>query len=218
MLVGLLHSSPGHAADAEPETLAAPDFRKLDLSGDWYVLIHYKDTRSEDRSITQFRDFAWSIQQSAGRMVWEKYPYVIFDDATELQRRHAMMEHLPWEPNGRQWKSIGESLGVSSRAMTRKRLSGSVEKGFRSQPAQALGGANLLTFSRAWHVSFEESRIRIEIIDSLSGTDGLAGMEEATVFVIDQQPGPGELRGSWRESSKQGTLRVVRTRERKLLK
>ena len=36
----------------------AEDLSKLDLSGEWYVLLHYKDARSEDKSITDFKDFA----------------------------------------------------------------------------------------------------------------------------------------------------------------
>jgi hypothetical protein len=193
------------------------DFRQLDLSGEWYVLIHYKDQRSEDKSITKFKDFAWSIRQTPGLLVWESFPYVLFSDELELIRRHAMIEHLPWEPDETVWKQIRDTLDVSSRAMTKKRLRGSVPEGFKSKPPRA-GGIGTLTFSRDWDVSFSEAEIRIQVIDSLSGTQGLAGMEEATVFEIREQVAPDELRGRWQESSRQGTFRMVRARQRRLVR
>ena len=193
------------------------DFRKLDLSGEWYVLIHYKDQRSEDESITKFKDFAWSIRQTPELLDWESYPYVLFSDELELIRRHAMIEHLPWEPDATVWTQIRETLDVSARAMTKKRLRGSVPEGFKSKPPRA-GGLGTLTFSRDWDASFSEAEIRIQVIDSLSGTQGLAGMEEATVFEIREQVAPDELGGRWQEGSRRGTFRMVRARQRRVVK
>ena len=101
------------------------DFKQLDLSGEWYVLIHYKDQRSEHKSITKFKDFAWSIRQTPGLLVWESYPYVLFSDELELIRRHAMLEHLPWEPDETLWQQItGEGI-VGELAGTQLQLLGS---------------------------------------------------------------------------------------------
>jgi hypothetical protein len=215
LILALAFSLP---AGAETEKEAGGDFRRIDLSGEWYVLIHFKDKQSEDKSITKFKDFAWSVKQSDKWIEWEKYPYVLFSEGVEVIRRHAMTEHLPWEPEELTWQSIREAVGVSSRAMSKKRLEGSVEEGFRSAPAAGAGGANVITFSRNWDVTFEKSRIRIQIIDSLSGSSGLAGMDEATVFEIDQAVGAGELRGKWLEGTKYGTFRMVRAQGRKVLK
>ncbi|MCH6563690.1 MAG: hypothetical protein IH800_14870 [Myxococcales bacterium] len=193
------------------------DFKQLDLSGEWYVLIHYKDQRSEHKSITKFKDFAWSIRQTPGLLVWESYPYVLFSDELELIRRHAMLEHLPWEPDETLWQQIRDTLDVSARAVTKKRLRGSVPEGYKSKPPRA-GGLGTLTFSRDWDVSFSEAEIRIQVIDSLSGTQGLAGMQEVTVFEIREQVAPDELRGRWQEGSRRGTFRMVRARQRRLVK
>ncbi len=208
----LLAAAAAPAAD-EPDR----DFRQLDLSGEWYVLIHYKDERSEDESITKFKDFAWSIRQTPGLLDWESYPYVLFSDELELVRRHAMLEHLPWEPDETVWKQIRDTLDVSARAVTKKRLRGSVPEGFKSKPPRS-GGLGTLTFSRDWDVSFSEAEIRIQVIDSLSGTQGLVGMEEATVFEIREQVAPDELRGRWQEGGRRGTFRMVRARQRRVVK
>jgi hypothetical protein len=194
------------------------DLTRIDLSGDWYVLIHYKDKRSKDKSITKFKDFAWSVKQSEGRIEWKRYPYVLFSEGVEVVRRHAMTEHLPWEPDELTWQSIKKSVGVSSRAMGKKRLVGSVAEGFKSRSSAGGAGANVMTFSRDWDVTFEPARIQIRIIDSLSGGAGLAGMDETTVFEIDHALAPGELRGKWREGTRNGTFRMVRARGLKVLK
>ncbi len=213
----LLSGATLSRAETPVEKAADHDFRKLDLSGEWYVLIHYKDERSEDKSVIKFKDFAWSIHQTPRRLVWERYPYVLFDEELELVRRHAMNEHLPWEPDERIWKGIREAIEVSSRAMSKKRLEGSVEEGFSSRPPRA-GGMGTLTFSRNWEVTFAASSVRIEIVDSLSGSHGLAGLEERPTFEILEPLAPGELRGRWSEGSRRGSFRMLRARKRRVVK
>ena len=56
----LLITAPSSSTASDESNLS-----QVDLSGHWYVLIHYKDDRSEDPSITKFKDLAWSIDQQA---------------------------------------------------------------------------------------------------------------------------------------------------------
>jgi hypothetical protein len=46
----------------------------------------------------------------------------------------------------------------------------------------------------------------------------LGGMEEASVFEIKERPSAGELRGTWSEGEKAGSLRMIRSKERRVLK
>jgi hypothetical protein len=43
-------------------------------------------------------------------------------------------------------------------------------------------------------------------------------MEEASVFVITDQPSPGELTGTWSEGEKSGSLRMIRAKEHRVVK
>ena len=202
------------AADA-----STSDFTRLDLTGDWYVLVHYKDDRSEDESIVKFKDFAWSIEQTANTLTWEEYPYVLFRAELELQRRHAMINHIAWAPDDAVVLKLREKgVDVSSRAMKRKRMKGSVGQGFESLAPLVSGGLNTMTFSRTWKVEFEEERIRIEIIDALSGGAGLGSMEGATVLQILERAGPNELRGKYDEETRHGTIRLIRAAKRNVIK
>lgn len=194
------------------------DFSKADLSGDWYVLVRFKDSTSEDKSIEKFKDFAWSIEQTPNTLTWEWYPYVVFDDDTEQIRRHAMMNFLHWTPTEDQWKALELSLPVSARAMQRKRMKGNPSEGFRSLPPLASGGFNTLTFSRQWEVRYSPEKVNVVIVDSLSGSGGLEGMDEAIVYTIDQRVSPTELRGTYREGTKSGRFRMVKSHERKVVK
>jgi hypothetical protein len=201
----------------ETEPASGKDLSEIDLSGAWYVLIHYKDDDSVDKSITKFKDHVWSIEQTENTMTCEEYPFVVFSTDTELYRRAAMEKHLPWEPDESGWASVRESVEVSSRAMKRKRLTGSVEEGYSSLPPLETGGFNTMTFTQSWRVRFAEDSISIEIVDSLGGI-GFESMEGATLYEINEQLAPGELRGRFNRDTLHGTFRMVRSKERKVVK
>ena len=197
----------------------AEELGALDLSGEWYVLLTYKDQRSQDASVTRWKDFAWSIQQRPKQIVWLVNPYVVFDQGTEVTRRYKIHAHNePWQPEGRVLSRLSEHLDVSARAEKVERLKGSREKGYRSLPQSGLGSARTMTFTRDWTVSFSDERVRITVTDSLGGSELLGDMEESTVYEITQRVSPSELRGTYVEGPKSGTLRMLRSAERRVVK
>ena len=218
LLSGAFCCLTASAALAEGNVATADDLAKLDLSGAWYVLIHYKDESSEDGSITKFRDFAWSIEQTANSLSVEYYPVVLFDEDTEIERRHAMRGHQPWQPSPANLAALTRSLDVSSRAMTSKRMTGSVAEGFRSSAPVASGGLNIISFTKSWEVRFEPNAIRIVVTDSLSATAGLEGSEDSSVYIITRRLGPNELRGTYEEASRRGSIRMIRAGQRRVVK
>jgi hypothetical protein len=195
----------------------AADLSKVDLSGNWYVLIHYKDDDSVDKSITKFKDLVWTIEQKSDSMSFEEYPYVMFSENQELLRRHSMIQHLPWEPDDSTWERIREEIGVSARAMKTKNLSGSVADGYSSSAGQKTGGFTTMTFETTWRVRFAPDKIRVEIVDVLGGA-GLEGMEGATVYEVRERRGADELRGRFDRDTLHGTFRMVRSKDRKVVK
>jgi len=198
-------------------SVGAADLSSVDLSGEWYVLVHYKDDKSEDKTLTKFKDFAWSVEQSPKKIIWMAYPYVLFNEDLEGVRREAMRRHLPWEPTPGLWDRIRSRIGVSSRAATKKTLRGSPADGFESLPPMGAGAANVMTFSVDWNVSFAPEKVRIQITDSLSGGSGLGGMEDSTVYEITEQVADDEFRGTYAESTKHGTFRMVKSEKREVL-
>jgi hypothetical protein len=204
---------------AAPRLSLAEDLAKLDLTGEWYMLIHYKDAKSEDKSLTKFKDFAWSIRQSPTKLEIDEYPYVLFDEGTEEIRRADMRGHKPWQPEGLVLDQLLLHVDVSTRAMRSKELEGSTEAGMKSLAPADASGAGTMSFVRNWDVSWSPALVRITIVDSLSGGSAmLGGMEEAAIFEIKERPSPGELRGTWSEGDKSGSLRMIRAKERRVLK
>jgi len=197
----------------------AEDLSNFDLSGDWYVLIHYKDASSEDKSITKFKDFAWSIRQQPAKLELDEYPYVLFDEGTEEIRRADMRGHKPWQPEGLVLDALLQHVDVSTRAMRSKLLEGSMQAGMKSQVPNESSGSGTMSFVRNWDVSWSPTLVKISVVDSLSGGSAmLGGMEEASVFEIKERPSAGELRGTWSEGDKSGSLRMIRAKERRVLK
>jgi hypothetical protein len=203
---------------AGPDFSRADDLSKLDLSGEWYVLLHYKDSTSEDKSLTKFKDFAWSIRQTPEKLEIDEYPYVMFDEGTEPIRRAAMRGHTAWEPEGLVLEALKQHVDVSTRAMRSKELTGSTAAGMKSAEA-ADGAVGTVSFTRNWDIVWAPAVVKITIVDSLSaGSGALGDMEEASVFEIVEQPSPDELRGRWSEGNKSGSLRMLRAKERRVLK
>ncbi len=199
-------------ARADPQS-----FLEADLSGHWYVLIHYEDERSEDESVKRYKERLWSIDQAEKRIKIDEFPVVIFPEAVDeaRQRLHGMT-HYFWEPDAALWASIREKVVVSPRDVRKKLLKGSKEDGFRSAKPRPMGGLNTLSFSRNWTLLFSETKIRIEILDSLSGSAGLEGMDETMVFEIRERD-DDEYRGKWDEGPLHGTFRMVRTGKREFV-
>jgi hypothetical protein len=196
----------------------AADLSELSLAGEWYVLIHYKDASSEDKSLTKFKDFAWSIRQEPGKLEIDEYPYVIFDEGSEEIRRAAMRGHKAWAPEGMVLDALRQHVDVSSRAMRSKQLEGSTKTGMKSPEPAASSGATM-NFVRNWDVTWSPAVVKISVVDSLSGGSAVLGdMEEAAVFEIKEQPSPDELRGTWSEGDRSGSLRMIRSKERRVLK
>ncbi|HTO07752.1 MAG TPA: hypothetical protein VMR86_11935 [Myxococcota bacterium] len=196
----------------------AEDLSKLDLSGDWYVLLHYKDASSEDKSITNFKDFGWSIQQDANGLQVEEFPYVMFDEGTEEIRRAAMRGHTPWQPEGTVLSVLKDHMDVSSRASRKKSLSGDMASGMKSG-ASGPGKAGTMNFSRDWQITWAPASLKIVVTDSLGGGNAMLGeMAEASVYDLQARPAPDELTGTWKEGDKSGTVRMIRAKEHRVVK
>jgi len=195
----------------------AADLSKLDLSGDWYVLILYKDTRSEDKALVHLKDMAWSVQQEPAKMAVAEYPYVIFDEGSEEIRKAAMRKHTAWEPEGLVLDTLREHVDVSERAKRSKTLSGDTASGMKSGGGPKATGKTV-DFSRNWDVTWAPAKVQIQIVDSLGGSSMLGELEEASVYLITDQPSPGELTGTWSEGEKSGSLRMIRAKEHRVVK
>ena len=116
------------------------------------------------------------------------------------------------------WDRLRSRLDVSSRANQKKTLRGSRSAGYASLPPMGASSASMITFSRDWKVTFAPDGVRIQITDSLSGGGGLDGMEDSIVYELTERVADDEFRGTYSEANKKGTLRMVRSQKREVVK
>ena len=68
-------------------------------------------------------------------------------------------------------------------------------------------------------MTWAPDKVRVQVVDSLGGGSSMLGeMEEASVFDITARPSPDELTGTWSEGEKSGSLRMIRAKERRVVK
>jgi hypothetical protein len=197
-----------------PASSSAEDLSSIDLTGHWYILIHYKDDRSQDKSITKFKDVVWSIEQGENKIKITSYPYVFFSEADELIRRNNMMNHIAWKPDERIWGEIREYVRTSQRGSKVKTLRPSGDQVFESNADGGGFGMNTLTFTQNWKLTFAQEQIKVEITDSLSGSSGLAGMDETILYELQKRVAEDEFHGKYDEPTKHGKLWMVRSKQR----
>jgi len=194
-------------------TTAAADV--LDLTGTWYVLVHYKDDVSGKPDATRWEDRIWVFSKSGDRLEWKDYPIVVFqDDEGRFERTRSGYSRVggAWEPNAGQLAQIQSGLEINLRGGKTKSLSGSDAAGWKSAPPSQPKGAGFVTYSEVWGVKDATGKPIFQRNESL-GSAGMESLEGGTVFKTESVA-PGELRGSFeRDGTRHGTFRMVRAGE-----
>lgn len=186
----------------------------LDLTGTWYVLVHYKDTATNNPDFERWQDRVWVFEPSGSRLKWIEYPIVVFDDESGRFERtgsqYARVMHF-WEPSARQQEQIRSGLSINPRGSKTKTLRGSAAEGWHSRGPIAAYSASTLTYTETWSAEDLDGLPVFRFEDSLGGgrTDTLDGVTEyRTTEVLPS----GELRGTYnRDGTRPGTFRMMRS-------
>jgi murein DD-endopeptidase MepM/ murein hydrolase activator NlpD len=195
--------------------LAAPAAaRDLDLSGSWYVLIHYKDANAGNPDEERWDDRVWVFERTGRRLRWVEYPIVVFEDETgRFERRHtgqyARILHY-WEPNAGQRANIAAGLKVNSRGSKNKTLRGSDAKGWSSGRRGSAASASVVTYQEVWSIEGMPDLPVFRRADFMGGgrTDTMQGLTE---YATTERVGDDLLKGTFvRDGTRRGTFRMLR--------
>jgi hypothetical protein len=191
-------------------TTAAAD--ALDLTGTWYVLVHYKDDVSGKPDAMRWEDRIWVFSKTGDRLEWKDYPIVVFqDDEGRFERSRSGYSRVvgAWEPSAGQLAQIQSGLEINTRGAKTKTLSGSDTAGWKSAPPSAPKGAGFVTYAEVWGVKDAAGKPLFQRNESL-GAAGMESLEGGTVFKTESVSS-GELRGSYeRDGTRHGSFRMLR--------
>jgi hypothetical protein len=188
-----------------------------DLVGAWHVLVHYKDSGTENADAERWEDRIWVFEKAGEQLRWIDYPIVVFDDDSGRfeniggNRASRVLEF--WEPNEAQKLQIQEGLAINSRGSRSKTLSGSDAKGWTS--ARRAGGyksSRFITYEETWSIEGLPDKPKFERQDSM-GSGASEDFEGRTLYeTTSVEDGGDVLRGSFdRDGQRKGTFRLMRT-------
>jgi hypothetical protein len=200
-------------------TTAVTPAEAIDLIGTWHVLIHYKDSVTENPERERWEDRVWVFEQEGSRLRWTDYPIVVFGDQTgrfeHLGGNRASRALHFWEPNAAQLAQIQEGLEINSRGSRSKTLRGSDAAGWSSgKKKSGYQSARFITFQEIWQITGMPDRptfIRDDVLGSAATEDveGRTTWEGETV-----EPGGDVIRGRYdRDGTRIGTFRITRSGE-----
>ena len=183
--------------------------------GTWHVLVHYKDSATNNPDVERWEDRIWVFAREGDRLRWTDYPIVVFDDQSgRFEKTGAGLSRVLgyWEPNPAQLAQIRSGLEINSRGSRTKTLRGSPEKGWTSARKGAhYQSARFITFTETWTI--ENPLLPRFVREDVMGSASTESFEGRTVYETRSIESGGDvLRGIFnRDGSRKGTFRMMRS-------
>lgn len=207
-----MRRSLARLAFAAAALFASSGASAVDLSGTWYVLVHYTDDASGKPDAMRWEDRIWVFERSGDGLSWTDYPIVVFaDESGRFERSRRGMSRVvgAWEPSPEQLSQIRSGLEVNTRGSKVKTLAGSDAQGWKSVASATPQSANTLTYVESWGVRDVTGNPVFLRSETLGGA-GIDSLEGGTRYET-QSVGDAELRGRFdRDGSRRGTFRMLR--------
>ena len=193
-----------------PQRAAAAD-AALELTGWWYLTIHYRDEASGDPEALRWEDCVWRFARRGTRMQWTEFPVVVFED--ESGRFETTGDGRPartlrwWEPNEAQLAEIERGVHVDVRGSRSKSLRGDEASGYRSAGGLQSESTGVIGYSESWSVEGLPGR-PVFTQDVAMGSGRTESVEGRTRYAAETVSADGRLvRGSFeRDGTRHGTF------------
>jgi hypothetical protein len=188
---------------------------RVDLTGTWHVLIHYRDSSSENPEVWRWDERIWIFEPQPDRLRWIEYPIVLFEDdsgrfETRGKQRNARVLGA-WEPNEVQRAQIRSGLEVNPRGRNSKDLTGSDAAGWHSGDQLRSSSIQMLSYVEAWSIEGLPGPPRFSQRDVM-GSGSEDTLEGLTRYVSEEiRPGGELLVGAFtRDSARAGRFEMRR--------
>lgn len=190
----------------------------LDLTGTWYVLIHYQDPETANPEATRWKDLVWVFGRKGSRLEWTEFPIVAFEDQTgRFENRQRVLD--AWKPNPEQLKTIENGPRVNERGSRTKTLRGSDAQGWSSARRAPRRSANVMSYEETVKIEDLESLPLFERSDQV-GSGVISEEGGATRYQVTEiKPGQRRMIGHYeRDGRLKGTFEMRRTQDVRGLK
>jgi hypothetical protein len=191
----------------------------LDLIGTWFVLIHYRDSATNNPDADRWEDRVWVFERSGSRIKWTDYPIVFFQDRSgrfEARAGNPRARTLErWEPNEGQLDEIRNGPRVNTRGSKSKTLRGSAKRGYESAGASQARSAMTVGYHETWKIESLTALpvfSRRDVMGSGLTQSAGGGLDGLTRYETIEVPNANLLQGSFtRDDSRRGDFRMMRT-------
>ncbi len=190
----------------------------VDLVGTWHVLVHYKDSRSNNPDAERWLDRVWVFEPSGSRLRWTDFPIVVFDSEQGRFERRSTGQYARtlsfWEPSPQQRANVRFGLQVNERGSRSKSLRGSPESGWASTGRARPSSASVITYSESWSVE-GLSELPVFTFREQLGSGRSDSLEGITRYAADRVSENGYVvSGTYvRDGHKTGRFRMTRSGE-----
>jgi len=186
----------------------------LDLTGTWYLLIHYTDDTAHDPKQPRWDERLWTFAPKGAQLEWNERTIIVFSDERgrfeNLGGNRASRVVGAWEPSPGQLAQIDGGLEYNTRGEKKKLLRGSASQGWTSGGGSgaSAAGANVLSYVETWSIDDPSGLPVFTRDDSLGGGshESLDGRTQYTAKSVDEN---GVIHGSFeRDGTRHGTFRM----------
>ena len=183
----------------------------LDLTGTWYVLIHYQDPETANPEAMRWKDLVWVFTRKGNRLEWTEFPLVVFEDQTgRFENRQRILG--AWRPNPEQLETIQNGPRVNERGSRAKTLRGSDAQGWSSSRRAPRRSANVMSYEETVEIKNLGTLPLFERSDQV-GSGVISEDGGATRYqVMEIKPGQRRMVGQYeRDGRLKGTFELRRT-------
>ncbi|MFP8875021.1 MAG: hypothetical protein VCB42_10990, partial [Myxococcota bacterium] len=189
-------------------------FTENDLLGTWFVLIHYRNSETNNPDADRWEDKIWTFEKRGSRLQWTEYPIVVFGDQTgRFERYRGVRSRVlaAWEPNARQQSQIDSGLEINSRGSKSKSLRGTLAKGYKSTGRLRTQSASIIGYMENWSITGGLEK-PVFARDDLMGSGRTENMEGRTEYATQEILDGGRLlQGLYdRDGIRKGTFQMTR--------
>lgn len=125
-------------------------------TGDWYLLVHYRDREGVDPGQIFWEDEVWRFVATPGGIRWTRHPHAAFEEGAGRSIRLPSGERGQslgaWWPNPKQRAEIEAGLSLDPFEMKSKPLDLEAGGGYRSRSRPWGGSASSVAFIAHWSV------------------------------------------------------------------